>query len=141
MKKYEKPKYSKAQKNIFYKSLIKKWKAAKEFLLANNSINELVNKTSDLLGYSISTVNFALVLKQMQNQGLTGLPYIDAKTYGKWQEEGYQVIKGSKSTLDGITWISINNKSKDNDNKEEVENEYLMPKVFKLFHRSQVKLN
>ncbi len=64
-----------------------------------------------------------------QTVKLDGIPYIDCKTFKKWQESGYIVKKGEKSKISGITWIS---NEKDDDEK------FIYPKQYNLFHKSQV---
>ena len=45
----------------------------------------------------VSYFSFYFVLKQMQKLKFKGLPYIDAKTFQGWVDNGYKVKKGEKS--------------------------------------------
>ena len=56
------------------------------------------------------------------------------KTFKGWIGNGFVVKTGEKSTADGLTWVSVKGKE---DSPEEPG--YMMAKVYKLFHRSQVK--
>ena len=77
----------------------------------------------------ISEKNFALIQKQMQENGMDGIPYRDAKTYKKWQEEGFQVKKGEKSKLHAVMIIE----------KETKKGIKKFAKKYFLFHKSQVE--
>ena len=114
----------------YYQSLRDRWREAKE--LSKDEENQI--KAIILThGMSISVTGFKVVSKQLKEQGLEGLPYIDAKTYKGWKENGFQVLKGEKSTISGVTWLEV--KGKDS---EDEGNNFIMPKEYKLFHRTQV---
>jgi len=74
----------------------------------------------------------------MTNQGLNGIPYLDAKTYGGWQDNGFQVRRGEKSTLSGITWVQVGGKEADKGAETDGKDGFCFPKEYHLFHRSQV---
>ena len=121
-------KYTKEEKAEYLKNLRKAWSVSKE-MAESDKVAMSVFEGAKLIG--VSYLSFFNVLSQMQEQGLEGLPYVDCKTFGKWQESGFGVKRGEHSTLNGIVWIG--------DNKEEPENSsHHFPKVYHLFHKSQV---
>ena len=133
-------KRSKKERAEYLKKLRKRWAESK--VLAEK--DEIAKALYREAGLNISFYNFAFVLSQMKAQGLEGLPYIHAKTFKKWRELGYKVKKGEESKLDGITWISTTEKRGQEDTKtegieEEVEEGYRFPKLYHLFHESQVE--
>lgn len=129
--------YTKEQKNQYFQSLRNRWKESK--ILADNDektkaiYQEVINTTT---AGRFSYYSFYFTLLDMQRENLEGLPYIDCKTFKGWVESGYKVKKGEKSKIDGLVWLHP--KSKD-ENGEEVENEDLLyPKLYHLFHKTQV---
>jgi len=60
-----------------------------------------------------------------------GVPYVDCKTFNGWKGAGFQVKRGEKSKISGITWIG--NDPDDDDDKS------VYPKMYRLFHKSQVE--
>jgi hypothetical protein len=127
-------KYTKEQKQAYMKQLRQRWQDAKK-LLSEQKISEIeaIVRTH---GLKISATGFMFVSLQMQQYGFDGLPYLDAKTYQGWRDNGFQVRKGEKSVLSGITWISPT--SKDDNGDEDTDDSYVFPKEYHLFHRSQV---
>lgn len=121
--------YTKEQKQEYLRKLRAKWRESKA-LSENDDIGQALFRESDLRG--VSYFSFFFVLQQMRSQGFDGIPYVDMKTFKKWRESGFIVRKGQQSTADGITWIGIGG---DPDNDEDYD--YVMPKVYKLFHRTQ----
>ena len=73
----------------------------------------------------------------MRAQNLDGVPYIDAKTYQGWKQSGFQVKKGEKSTLNGIVWLKCGPKNASGEVDD--DSAFLIPKLYHLFHRSQVE--
>jgi len=123
--------YTKEQKKVYFNSLREKWQANK--LASEQDVNarakwEAINKES---GQGVSYSGFYFTYQQMQSQGLDGVPYVDAKTFQGWKKAGFQVKKGQKSTLQGISWVEIKDKPEDEG--------YLLPKEYHLFHKSQVE--
>ena len=59
-----------------------------------------------------------------------GVPHIDFLTFGKWRAIGKRVKKGEKSCYKSVSFP----KSTDKDG-----NEKSFPRVYNLFHRSQVE--
>lgn len=120
---------SEAEKKAYFKALRARWTQAKELLTAGKI--KAIDAIIATHGLKISNTGFMYVSLQMEQQGLDGLPYLDAKTFNGWIETGFRVRKGEKSTLDGVTWINCT------DTKDK-EKSYMMPKGYHLFHRSQV---
>ena len=121
---------SKEEKKAYFITLRNRWNQAKK-LLTDDKISEIeaIIRTH---GMKISQSGFMFVSMQMKAQGLDGLPYLDAKTFKGWRDNGFSVKKGQHSTLSGVTWISA---GEDADGKAS----FVFPKEYKLFHRSQVK--
>ncbi len=127
--------HTKAEKQVYFKQLRERWTQAKQ-MLNDEKISE-VQAIIATHGLKISNTGFMFVSLQMRRQGLDGLPYLDAKTYKGWKENGFQVRKGEKSTLSGITWIAAG-AGKDFDHEID-KADYVFPKEYHLFHRSQVE--
>jgi len=126
--------YTKEEKAVYYRALRERWNRVKN--IANEDEIKAILMAH---GLSFSIRSYFLVAQQMAALGLDGIPYVDTKTYKGWQENGFQVRKGEKSNIDGITWIAP---SGGEDTAEEVSEEkshYVFPKVYHLFHRSQVE--
>ena len=126
-------KYTKEQKAAYFKSLREQWQAAKK--LAENGGQAEYQAMVATHGFNISATGYMLVSMQMKAQGLNGIPYLDAKTFMGWKQNGFKVRKGEKSTLSGITWVGVTPDNEDNDEKTS----YAFPKQYHLFHRSQVE--
>lgn len=118
-----------AEKKAYFQSLRDRWNEAKQ-KLADGDI-KLIEAIIATHGLNVSNNGFMFVKMQLEAQHLDGLPYLDAKTYKGWCENGFKVRKGEKSTLDGITWITCNKKT-------DPEKSFMIPKGYHLFHRSQV---
>lgn len=119
--------YSKEQKIQYFKKLREEWAKAKK--LSENEKEKAVFIASGLKG--VSYINFIIIKMQMEELGLEGLPYLDAKTFQGWKQNGFKVKKGEKSKLHGTSWIDIS--------KEDDEDEIIIPKLYHLFHKSQVE--
>lgn len=129
-------KRSKEEKQLYVKSLRDRWQLAKKMSEDQTKEIDAIIATH---GMNISPVGFMIISSQMKAQGLDGLPYLDAKTYQGWVENGFRVIKGQKSTLDGITWISCSTKVEKPKLVDGDDSMYMIPKGYHLFHRSQVQ--
>lgn len=132
-------KFSKEERKAYYRKLRNDWREAKESA-DQDEISAIIKNH----GLNISVSSFAFVMKQMEDQGLPGLPYIDMKTYKGWKKNGFQVKKGEHSKADGLVWMDHTTKTKKNEitgEEEEIETklEFAFPKVYKLFHRTQVE--
>ena len=124
---------TKEEKKEYYKQLRQEWEKAKE--TANtDEITAIINNH----GLKISITGYTFVASQMASLGLGGIPYLDAKTYKGWKENGFQVKRGEKSKMHGLTWVDIN-KKQDNNSEENDSRGYKMAKAYNLFHRSQVE--
>lgn len=123
--------YTTQQKKDYYKKLRAEWVMIKMKADDDSIAKGLFKK----LGLKTSYYGFYYVYQQMQRLGLTGYPYIDCKTFGGWKESGFKVSKGEKSKITGITWLEI----KDKEANEDDEAEFLLPKLYHLFHKSQVE--
>jgi hypothetical protein len=84
----------------------------------------------------ISFYGFYFTLMSMQEQGLAGLPYIDAKTFNGWRASGFMVRKGEASKIEGVTWMRGTSKKDDDDASGAGA---LYPKRYALFHKTQVE--
>jgi hypothetical protein len=133
-KKAMKKQYSREEKRAYFKALRERWRKAKELSEQEETEIQAIMMNH---GLNISISGFVFVQMQMKAQGLPGIPYIDAKTYQGWRESGFQVRKGEKSTLNGLTWVRCNDGSVDDQEPNEVDS-YVMPKEYHLFHKSQV---
>jgi len=81
----------------------------------------------------ISWTGYVFCKLQMKNLGLQGEPWIDMKTFKGWTEAGFKVKKGEKSQVKGLTRLKSGSKGADDDDG------YVFPKVYHLFHSSQVE--
>ena len=126
-----KNKFTKEQKQEYFKKLRIDWKKSKE-LAENDEVSKALFRECGIDG--ISYYSFAFILTQMKNLKLDGIPYVDAKTFKGWIESGYKVKKGEKSKLSGITWIG----GKKKDGKDD-DDSFIYPKTYHIFHKSQVE--
>ena len=120
------------EKKAYFKNLREQWKNAKVLSEDPNykyKYNLLVAESPNM---RISMYSFSFVLQSMEQNGFSGLPYIDCKTYKGWKESGFTVKKGEKSKIDGITWLLTKKKTEDSE-------DVLYPKMYRLFHKSQVE--
>lgn len=130
----------KINKDVYSKLLREKWKYAKA--LADK--DEIAKALYVEVGEKVSYYSFYYVLSQMRKLGLEGLPYIDMKTFNGWKQIGFKVMKGQHSLIEGITWVEAKSKKVvddiDEEEKEEKkERKIIYPKVYHLFHRTQVE--
>ena len=84
-------------------------------------------------GIQASSTAITLVHRQMQALKLDGLPHVDCKTYKGWKHSGFTVRKGEKSCIHGVTFVK---RAKDDDD----DDTFAFPKMYHLFHRSQVEV-
>jgi len=108
-------------KKEYFQKLRTDWQNAKRYYNANKEKFAHVPE-------NFSPINYWLVKNSMISQELEGEPYLDAFTFKGWKEKGYKVKKGQKAFTHAITWI----KPDDDDN-------YMFPKTYALFHKSQVE--
>ena len=126
-------KYTTEQKNEYFRGLRAKWKESKVMADKDEKAKALFHET----GGKFSFISFYMVLKSMQSLGLEGLPYIDCKTFNGWKEVGFKVRKGEKSKLEGIVWLHPITKNELGE--EEELDESIYPKIYHLFHKSQIE--
>jgi len=120
--------YTKEEKQAYFKNLRESWKKSKA--LADN--DQVAKAIYNEVGGNFSYYSFYFTLTEMKNLGYDGLPYIDCKTYKGWRDAGFIVRKGEQSKLNGITWLEVGD-------KEAGETDYVIPKLYHLFHKSQVE--
>jgi hypothetical protein len=121
--------YTLEAKKAYYKQLRAEQKEAKK----SAEEDAEAKARFELSQIDISYTSFYIIERQMRANNFDGLPYVDAKTFKKWREEGLSVKKGAKSVLQSVTWIHPKGKNGDDDESK------LFPKVYHLFHRSQVE--
>jgi len=131
-----KQKYTKEQKQEYFKGLREKWQACKVASEQDVDAKLKWQAVNEQAGGKLSYTGFYFTLMDMQAQGLDGLPYVDAKTFDGWTNAGFKVIKGSKSSISGITWLEVD---RDDVKGEAKDNNFMIPKMYHLFHRSQVE--
>jgi hypothetical protein len=125
--------YTKEQKNQYFRELRARWKASKE--MADK--DEIAKALYQEVGGNFSYYSFYFTLMDMQRLGYDGIPYIDCKTFRGWLDSGFRVKKGEKSRINGIVWIHPTVKNENGDYVEVEESIY--PKIYHLFHKSQVE--
>jgi len=132
-----KKEFTKEEKREYFGKLRTDWKRSKA--LADNDMEaDAMFREAGLKG--VSYYGFYFVLTQMKKLSLKGLPYVDSKTFQGWKQNGFKVKKDEKSKMHGVTWIKIENKDeKKEGTNEEGENVRMYPKVYHLFHKTQVE--
>lgn len=127
-------KYTKEEKQAYFLKLRQQWKENKELAEkdtnARSKYEALVKESPN---FRFSFYSYYFTLRDMQRLGYDGNPYIDTKTYKGWKEAGFQVKKGEESKINGMTWITSQKDEK------EGENDFVYPKMYNLFHRTQVE--
>ena len=122
--------FTKDQKQAYFQQLRKRWRESKVLAEQDKTAEALWKET----GGKVSYLSFYFVLQDMRRLGFKGLPYVNCKTFGKWKEAGFIVKKGEKSHINGIVWIGAELKD-----EESEEDRFLFPKVYHLFHETQVE--
>ena len=129
--------FSLEQRQAYFKSLRDEWKANKEKAENDTEARARFEAMLNETGGQFSYYSYYFTLLDMRALGLAGSPYIDTKTFNKWREAGFKVKKGEKSKIRGIVWMHPITKK---ENGESVEDDsFLYPKVYHLFHSSQVE--
>ena len=121
-------KYTREEKSEYFKSLRTRWAQNKARAEGDEQARALYAEAPK----GISYWSFTLTLYVMRALELEGLPYIDCKTFKGWKDTGFMVKKGEHAVIDGITWVGVS----DDDSEDDT---FVYPKVYKLFHRSQVE--
>jgi hypothetical protein len=127
--------FSAEEKAAYFKGLRDRWKAAKK--VAEEDGNEF-RAIIENHGLNVSITGFIFCAQQMAALGLEGVPYLDCKTYQGWRENGFNVKKGEKSRITGLTWIRADGKEESELEEDEDKRGHVFPKSYHLFHRSQV---
>ena len=126
--------YTQEEKKAYFKRLRFRWEEAKK-IADHDAIGAIIKSH----GLNISITSFFIVHSQMQAQGLEGLPYLDMKTFKGWKENGFQVKKGEHAKAESITWKGPGGKEIEEIDGTLEKKGFIFPKVYKLFHRSQVE--
>jgi len=125
--------YTQEQKNKYFADLRARWFESKKLADNDETAKALYNE----VGGQVSYYSFFFTLQTMRALGLDGIPYVDCKTFNKWREAGFKVRKGETSKISGITWIGA--RSKDENGNEEEDDSWVYPKLYHLFHRTQIE--
>ena len=129
-------KHTKEEIKQYYASVRKQWLAAKLLSQRPNCAYRAAWEHALTTGLTVSFTGWVFTAIQMESLGYDGLPYIDCKTFHGWKDMGMAVIRGQKSQITGCTWIPAVRSEKQQTDGDEISNMY--PKVYHLFHRSQV---
>ena len=121
-------KYTKAQTKRFYKDLRERWAQAKEVAKKNEVQAAFIEAGVQ----GVSVASWVYVKSQLIAQKKEGTPYVDTKTYKGWVESGFRVRKGEKSSIHGICFTEIPNKT-------DPKSSFSLPTSYALFHRDQVE--
>ena len=121
--------YTKEEKQKYFKELRARWQNSKA--LADN--DETAKALHREAGGNFSYYSFYFTLMDMKKFGYDGIPYVDCKTFKGWKDAGFIVKKGEKSKISGIVWLNVE------DEKGNSDDDFVYPKVYHLFHRSQVE--
>ena len=130
-------KFTPQEKRLYFANLRNRWNNSKK-LAETNEIKSIIREVQ-ATGISVSPYSIAFTAMEMKAKKLDGLPVVDCKTFKGWIDSGFRVIKGQKSIIQGITWLKAGKKSKEKENKKDKQSSYVIPKVYNLFHRSQVE--
>ena len=134
-----KDKFTKEQKAKYFQSLRNRWTESKKMAENDEALKAVyreVQATTEAKTFSY--YSFAFCFYAMRAAGFSGVPYVDCKTFPGWTQSGYKVKKGEHSKISGLVWLHP--KTKDEDGEEETEDTTrLYPKVYHLFHESQVE--
>jgi len=120
-------------KREYFKRLREEWKRSKELAEQDQEAKAIYREH----GLKVSYTNFYIALNTMRALGWEGIPYVHCKTFKRWKEAGYVVKKDEKSKIKGITWIHPTYTDPETGEVQE-DLDSVFPKVFHLFHESQV---
>lgn len=125
-------KYTKKQREAYFANLRKDWAESSKLAEGDKKAKALFREVKKIGNFSYASFYFTLL--SMRANKFDGIPYVDCKTFDGWIKAGFQVKKGEKSKISGITWVSANHAGNEAD-----ENEFHYPKLYRLFHKSQVQ--
>jgi hypothetical protein len=133
--------YSPAEKEAYYFEITSRWENNKALAEADAQAKALYEQAKQQ-GVKVSYWSFYFTLTEMRAANLAGLPYLDCKTLNHWRRDGFRVRLGERSRVRGIVWRhplrqEVNAQSGEMEEVEDRANGY--PKVYHLFHRSQVE--
>lgn len=133
-----KSKFTPEQKKAYFQALNESWRKTKD--LSETEKCQAIIAECFAQGVVASERGIAYVWEQMERLGFEGLPHIDCKTLKYWKEAGYRLKNNQSCLIKGITFKKITSK-KENEGKSQDEKEavYSYPKVYNLFHSSQVE--
>ena len=121
-------------KKTYYANMRKKRKQAKELSEKITPLErEELQKIHEVIP-QMSDTGYMFCKIQMKNEGLEWLPGLDTKTYKGRKDLGFKVKKWQKSIIKGFTRVKTKNKEWEDD-----DDGYMYPKVYHLFHTSQVE--
>lgn len=122
-------KKTKAEVKKFYAGMRSQWKEAKELSLKMLPLQKKELEKIQKVLPAMSPMGYMFCKKQMENQGLNGLPWLDCKTFKGRKESGFVVKKWEHAKVHGLSRIAVWDEWK----------EFRYPKVYNLFHSSQVE--
>lgn len=125
------------ERKEYYSMLRAQWAKAKQAAIEHPDSFEAIGMELNRLGLNYSPMSAWFTKLGMNYYNYDGMPYVDTKTYNGWKASGFKVIKGEHSKLSGLVWMHP--KSKNSEGEEVEDSEYVYPKEYKLFHRSQVE--
>ena len=130
-------KYTKEEKQAYQKSLRNRWLEIKKSVdeKKRNEIEAILAEH----GLDVSPYSFAFTQHSMRQNNYDGVPYLDCKTFVGWKDRGFIVKKGEHSKINGIVWLRAGNKETKETGENDSDKGYLFPKMYALFHRSQVE--
>ena len=127
-----------SNKNEYFKQLRERWAQSKKLAESDQQAKAIYQEVlTSTNSQKFSYWSFYFTLMDMKKAGFDGLPYIDCKTYKGWKDSGFIVNKGEHSKIDGIVWMHP--KFKDDDGEESEDENTVYPKLYHLFHKSQVQ--
>jgi hypothetical protein len=120
--------------------LIKTRKESKQ-LYTEEQLEKAMEHVAMLMtvGIKVSPFSFLEVQKVLEHRGLSGVPFIDTKTFKGWQAVGRKVKKGEKAIYQSISWNRIENIKEHADGSIETTDEFSGGKVYSVFHVSQTE--
>lgn len=127
-----KKEYTKEERHLYFKNLREEWKVNKELADKDTNAQARFNAILNEAGGKISYHSYYFTLRSMIACGYEGEPYIDCKTYQGWLDRGFQVKKDEKSKINGVVWKAFKDKNGE-------EGDVVYPKVYHLFHKTQVE--
>jgi len=133
-------KYTKEQKQKYFKKLRERWAESKKLAEKDETAKALYKEAfSTTTTGNISYWSFYFTLQDMRANGFDGIPYVDCKTYQGWLKSGFRVKRGEKSRISGIVWLAPMVRDEETGELVEDESGIRFPKLYHLFHRSQVE--